>query len=234
MTEVLGDLVQRASLVQEQRRAGVAEVVAAEVGEPGALERRDPDASTPVLTAEVATAAVGEDKRVGVGPAVGEVKLGEFARDGPEEFGLASARGLRRRYLVAGDGPLDTEALPLFAAVVEDVSPLERVGLAGSEAFVGEHADERGVLPVELRTDRFDGLGCAGIDRLGTAVGEATRADDGVPVETTPFASSGTNLYANSIGHCLSISHPRNRLTPGDSWRPRRDLLVRGDRLLEW
>jgi len=75
----------------------------------------------------------------------------------------------------------------LLAAVVEDVSPLERVGLAGSESLVGQYADERGVLPVELRADCLDGLGCARIDRLGTAVGEAARADDRVPVETTPL-----------------------------------------------
>jgi hypothetical protein len=51
VAEVLGDLVERPAFVEEQRRAGVAKVVAAEVGNTGALERRDPDSATPVMTA---------------------------------------------------------------------------------------------------------------------------------------------------------------------------------------
>jgi len=65
VAEVLGDLVQRAALVEEQGRAGVTEVVAAEVGDAGALERGDPDAPPPVLPAQVAAGGVGEDERVG-------------------------------------------------------------------------------------------------------------------------------------------------------------------------
>jgi hypothetical protein len=60
---VLGDLVERAAFVEEQCGAGVAEVVAAEVGDAGALECGDPDAASPVLPAEVAVVAVGEDER---------------------------------------------------------------------------------------------------------------------------------------------------------------------------
>ena len=64
VAEVFGDFVQRAALVEQQRGAGVAEVVAAEVGDAGALERGDPDAPAPVVSAQVAALAVGEDKRL--------------------------------------------------------------------------------------------------------------------------------------------------------------------------
>ena len=63
VTEVLGDLVQRAAFVEEQRGAGVAEVIAAEVRNAGTLERGDPDAAAPVVPAQVAAQAVGEDER---------------------------------------------------------------------------------------------------------------------------------------------------------------------------
>ncbi|HEX5174680.1 MAG TPA: hypothetical protein VFV91_11120 [Gaiellaceae bacterium] len=89
MSEVLGDLVQRAALVEEERGAGVAEVVAAEVGDAGALERGDPDAAAPVLAAQVAAGGVWEDERVRGRAALGEVERDEFARDGHEELGLA-------------------------------------------------------------------------------------------------------------------------------------------------
>src|SRR4051812_11230194 len=42
MADVLGDLVERAALVEEQRGARVAKVVAPEVGDAGAVECRDP------------------------------------------------------------------------------------------------------------------------------------------------------------------------------------------------
>jgi hypothetical protein len=51
VTEVLGDLVERAAFVKQQRRAGVAKVIAAEVRDACVLERGDPDAPPPVLPA---------------------------------------------------------------------------------------------------------------------------------------------------------------------------------------
>src|SRR5204862_33190 len=63
VAEVLGDLVERAAFVEEQGGAGVAQVVAAEVGNAGALECRDPDPPPPVLTTEVAACRVREDER---------------------------------------------------------------------------------------------------------------------------------------------------------------------------
>jgi len=48
--EVVGDLVDRAALIDEQGCAGVAEVVGAKVGDAGVLERGDPDPAAPVLT----------------------------------------------------------------------------------------------------------------------------------------------------------------------------------------
>jgi hypothetical protein len=47
VAEVLGELVERTTLVEEQGGAGVAEVVAPEVGEGGPLERWYPDAPAP-------------------------------------------------------------------------------------------------------------------------------------------------------------------------------------------
>jgi hypothetical protein len=85
----------------------VAQVVASEVGDAGALEHRDPDATAPVLPAEVAALAAGEHERVAIGATETEVKLGEFASDGLEELGLATALRLRRGHLVPGDRPVD-------------------------------------------------------------------------------------------------------------------------------
>jgi hypothetical protein len=62
VAEVLGDLVERPPFVKEQRCAGVAEVVAAEVGNPGALERWNPDAAAPVLPTQVAALTVGKTR----------------------------------------------------------------------------------------------------------------------------------------------------------------------------
>jgi len=92
VAEVLGDLVECAALVEEERGAGVAEVVAAEVGDGGALERGDPDAPSPVLAAQVPAGGVREDERVRGRASLGEVERDEFARDGREELGLAGAR----------------------------------------------------------------------------------------------------------------------------------------------
>src|SRR5262249_10381714 len=133
-------------LVEEQRRAGVAEVVAAEVGEAGFLERGDPDASPPVLATEVAARTVGKDERVARGPSLGEGGCGECAVDGREQLGLACMLRLRRRYLLARVGAVHAQALARPAVVVEHVAPAERVGLARAEAFVGEDADQRRVL----------------------------------------------------------------------------------------
>jgi tetratricopeptide (TPR) repeat protein len=65
VAKVLGDLVQRAAFVDEQRGAGVAEVVAPEVGDAGALESGDPDAAAPVVPTQVAALAVGSAGRAG-------------------------------------------------------------------------------------------------------------------------------------------------------------------------
>lgn len=62
---LLGDLVERATLVKEQ---GVARIVAPEVGDAGSLERRDPDAPTPVLATQMASRAVGENEHARLGP----------------------------------------------------------------------------------------------------------------------------------------------------------------------
>jgi hypothetical protein len=91
VAEVLGHLVQRPALVQEQRRAGVAQVVAAEVRDAGALERGDPDAAPPVVAAEVAALAVREHELLRGRAAPGEIELEELARDRLEQLRLASA-----------------------------------------------------------------------------------------------------------------------------------------------
>jgi hypothetical protein len=91
MAEVLCDLVERAALVEERGRAGMAEVVAAEVWDAGALERGDPDAALPVLPPQVPALAVGEDERAGIGSTAGEIKLDELACDRPEQLRLAAA-----------------------------------------------------------------------------------------------------------------------------------------------
>jgi hypothetical protein len=131
VAEVFGDLVQCAALVEEQGRAGVAEVVAAEVRDAGELERGNPDSAAPVLAAQVAACGVREDERVDGRAALGEVERDELARDGREELGLAGARRLRRRHLAVGERSAHHEALAGSAAVVEDVAPGERVRLAG-------------------------------------------------------------------------------------------------------
>ena len=187
VTKVFGDLIQRAALVEEQRGARVSEVVAAEVGDAGALESGDPDAAAPVVPTQVAALAVGEDQRLKVGSTAGEVELDELARDRLEQLRLSPALRLRRCHLAAGDGPLDAQALAWAAAVVEDVAPHERVCLSRPQALVGEDADERGVLRVELRTDRFDCLRRASVDRLGAGVRDAANADDRIPAEPSPF-----------------------------------------------
>src|SRR5207249_11324326 len=99
---------------------------------------------------EVAALAIGEDECLRWGPTLGEVEFGELARDRREQLRLARAVGLRRRELLAGDGAVDAQATAWAAAIVEDVFPAERVGLARPQALVREHTDERGVLAVEL------------------------------------------------------------------------------------
>ena len=96
VAEMLGYLVQRPPLVEQQRRAGVAQVVAAEVGDAGPLERRNPDSSPPVLPAQVATRSIREHERLCAWPAPSEVELDQLARDGREEFGFSCACRLRR------------------------------------------------------------------------------------------------------------------------------------------
>jgi hypothetical protein len=59
VAEMLGDVVQRAPLVEEQRGAGVAEVLTAQVGDVNAPERRNPRAPPPVLS------VLGETPRLG-------------------------------------------------------------------------------------------------------------------------------------------------------------------------
>ena len=54
VAEVLRDFVQRAALVEEQGRTGMAEVVAAEVGNVRALERRVPGAGEMPLVEMIA------------------------------------------------------------------------------------------------------------------------------------------------------------------------------------
>ncbi|HKG11295.1 MAG TPA: hypothetical protein VKB07_12050 [Gaiellaceae bacterium] len=198
MPEVLGDLVQRAAFVEEQRGAGVTQVVAAEVGHSGALECRNPDPPPPVLATEVAVLAVGEDERGAIGAAAGEVELDELARDRREQFGLAPALRLRRRDLIAGDCALDPQALPRPAAVVDDVAPQERVGLRRAQALVRQHADERRVLRVESGANRLDRLRRAGVDRLGATVGDTADADHRVPGETAPFDRAVEDTLQNS------------------------------------
>jgi hypothetical protein len=124
----------------------VAEVVAAEIGDIGALEGGDPDAASPVLPAQVAAVAVGEDERAGVGSTAGEIEVDELACDRREQLGLAAALRLGRRDLVARDRTLDPKPPAWLAAVVDDVAPDERVGLCRPQALVGEDADEGGVL----------------------------------------------------------------------------------------
>jgi hypothetical protein len=187
VAEVLGHLVERAALVEEQRGAGVAEVVAAEIGHASALEGRDPDAPPPVLPAQVAALAVGEDERARVPWSAGEVELDELAGDRLEEVGLAAALRFRRRDLVAGDRALDAQPLARAAAVVHDVAPDERISLRRPQAFVGEDGDQGGVLRVELSTDCLDRLGRAGVDRLGATVGDTAHANNGIPRETPPL-----------------------------------------------
>ncbi|HEX3686911.1 MAG TPA: hypothetical protein VHU60_04945 [Gaiellaceae bacterium] len=187
MAEVLGDFVERASLVEEQGRAGVAEVVAAEVRDARALERGDPDAPPPVLPAQVAAGGVRKDERVRRRAALGEVEGDELARDGREELGLAGARRFRRRHLAVRERGANHEALAGAAAVVEHVAPGERVRLAGPKPLVGEHADERCVLLIELPADRLDYLGRPRVDRRSAAVAESPGADDGVPGEAPPL-----------------------------------------------
>ena len=126
------------------------EVVAAEVRDAGALERGDPDAPPPVVSAQVAALAVGKDKRLRIGTTAGEIPLDELARDRLEELRFAAALRLRRGDLSAGDGPLHAQAFTWPATIVEDVTPHERVRLGGPKALVGEDADQRGVLRVEL------------------------------------------------------------------------------------
>jgi hypothetical protein len=98
VAEVLGDLVDRAPFVEEQRGAGVAEVVGAEVRHAGALERGDPDASTPVLPTQVAASAVGEHELAGIGSTAGEVELDRCERrtcaasDGPSTTSTREGR----------------------------------------------------------------------------------------------------------------------------------------------
>jgi hypothetical protein len=111
------------------------------------------------------------------------VERDELARDRREELGLAGARRLRCRHLAVGERSADHEALAGAAAVVEHVSPGERVRLAGPQPFVGEHADERRVLLVELPADRLDDLGRPRVDRRGAAVAEPA-------VPTTGFQAS--------------------------------------------
>ena len=88
-----------------------------------------------------------------------EVELDELARDRLEQLRLATALRLRRGHLVAGDGPLDAQALAWSPPIVEDVAPDERVRLGRTNAFVRQHRDERRVLRVELGTDGLDRLG---------------------------------------------------------------------------
>jgi len=187
MSEVVRDLVHGAPFVEEERRAGVAEVVGAEVGEPSPPERGNPAAAAPVLPTEVAALAVAEDERKRLGLAGGEVELGELLGDRREELGLTGALRLRRRELLARDGTLDEQARSRVSAVVDDVAPLKRERLARSEALVGEHAHERGVRRAELRTDRLDRLGGARVDRLVANVGQPPDAEHGIPLEATPL-----------------------------------------------
>ena len=81
----------------------------------------------------------------------------------------------------SGERTADDQPRAWLAALVEHVGPGERVGLAGAEALVGEHADEGGVLGVELAADQLDRLGCACVDRLGTGVGEPPCSHHRVP-----------------------------------------------------
>jgi hypothetical protein len=101
VAEVFRDLVERAPFVEEQRRARVPEVVAAEVGDAGALERGDPDAAAPVVPAQVPALAVLEDELAPVGSTLSEVELDQLARDRLEQLGLTAAPRLRRRDLAA-------------------------------------------------------------------------------------------------------------------------------------
>jgi hypothetical protein len=187
VAEVLGDLVQRAALVEEQRGARVAEVVAAEVSDACAFERGDPDATTPVVSAQVSAPAVGKDELVRLRPSTREVELDKLARDRLEELRLAAALRLRRGDLAAGDGLLHTQAPAWPAAIVEDVTPDERVRLGRPQAFVGEDTDERGVLRVELRADRLDRLRCASVDRLRAGVRDPADTDHGIPGKPSPL-----------------------------------------------
>src|SRR5206468_8757253 len=118
-----------------------------------ALERGYPDAGSPVVPTEVTALAVGKDEFVRLWSPAGEVELEELARDRLEQFRLPAALRLRGGDLAAGDGPLDSQALAWPAAIVEDVTPHERVRLSRSQTLVSEHADQRGVLRVELRAD---------------------------------------------------------------------------------
>ncbi|HMI99713.1 MAG TPA: hypothetical protein VK488_07775 [Gaiellaceae bacterium] len=138
----------------------------------------------------MASLAVREHERSRLRTAAGEVEIDELTPDRLEELRLAAALRLRRGDLAAGDGPLDAQALSWTAAIVEDVAPDERVRLGRAQALIGEHADERGVLRVELRTDRLDRFRRARIDRLGAGVCDTANPDDGIPTEVSPFHGS--------------------------------------------
>jgi hypothetical protein len=187
MAEVLGHLVERAAFVEKQCCAGVAEVVAAEVGDAGPLERGHPDASAPVLAAEVAACRVGEDESCGRWASLRKVELDELARHRCEQLGLTGARRLGRGHLLAGDCVVDSQAPAWLATVIQDVVPDERVRLAGAKALVGEDADQSGVPRVELQPNRLDRFGRACVDRRCAGVREPSCADDGVPGEPPPF-----------------------------------------------
>src|SRR5262249_10330186 len=133
--EVLGNLVERAALVEQQRRAGVAKVVATEVRHAGAPERRGPDTPAPVLPAEVAALAVGKDECAGLRPALRKVEGDELARDRREQVWLACASRLRRRHFPGGERAADEDPLAWPSAVVEQVGPGERVRLPWAEAL---------------------------------------------------------------------------------------------------
>ncbi|HEY7017638.1 MAG TPA: hypothetical protein VH297_04145 [Gaiellaceae bacterium] len=165
----------------------MAQVVAPEVRDACALERGDPDAAAPVVSAEVTALAVREQKLLRVGAAAGKVELDELACDRHEELRLTAPLRLGGRDLLAGDRPLHAQTLAWLAPVVEDVAPDERVGLGRTEALVGEDADEGSVLRVELLADRLDCFGRPGVDRLGARVRDAVHADDGVPAEPAPL-----------------------------------------------
>src|SRR4051794_15450644 len=90
VAEVLGDLVECSALVEKQGGAGVAQVVAAEVGDASALECRNPNPAPPVLSTQVAAFGVREHEGVVAWATAGEVKAQQFARNRREELGLTA------------------------------------------------------------------------------------------------------------------------------------------------